>query len=190
MRPAAFLICLSLLLPLQARASFFDDDTPPPCSAASGATLEPVFSAHGGFSAAIVRAIGQAKKSLRIAALNFNSKTVAEAVIKAQRSGVDVRIVFAKRDAANVYSAADLFRAMSMNPHITNRDDTLFSDYIVIDDRDVVLGNVAVFADEEEEQKKSASALIVHNAPDLAKRYLADWQALWDASRVMPDAKN
>jgi phosphatidylserine/phosphatidylglycerophosphate/cardiolipin synthase-like enzyme len=189
--PVFFAFCFCVVLPVAAGASFFDDDTANPCIAAGGATLEPEFSTSSSpLSAGIIREIASAKKSIRIAAREFTSKPVSDAIAKAVHAGVDVKIVLNKKSARSIYSAAHFLMVLSYTPHVTKGDDTLFADYIVIDDRDVILGNIAGFIDEEEEKKNFGQVLVIHNAPDVAKRYASHWQALWDASEEMPKDQN
>jgi len=187
MKRLALMLCFFTALPVTVYASFFDDDTPNPCTSAAAATFETAFSSpKAPLSPTIVKELTSAKKSIYVVARDFMSKPVSEALFKAARDGhVDLKVVLNKKNNQSVYSASQFLLTMSHPARLTKSDDALHSDYIIVDDRDVIVGNVAAFVDEDEEKKNAASALIIHNAPDLAKQYLANWQTLWDASVEM-----
>jgi phosphatidylserine/phosphatidylglycerophosphate/cardiolipin synthase-like enzyme len=191
MRPhAALLFAVLLTLPVTAGASFFSEDAPPPPMSAAGATFETAFSPAGAVSPAVVKALAGAGKSIRVSAREFTSKPVSEALVKAARAGRDVKVVLSRKNNLSPLSAAQFLLTMSYPPHLTISDDSLYTDYIVIDERDVILGDIAGFTDEEEEKKHAANVIIIRNAPELAKQYLAHWQRLWTASSEMQRDKN
>ena len=81
---------------------------PPPCFANSWHTLcgiwcqqeaskysspEVAFSPHGGAAELVVKTIGDARKSIRVAAYGFTSKPIAVALLDARKRGVDVKVV-------------------------------------------------------------------------------------------------
>jgi len=54
---------------------------------------EEAFSPHHGGTALIVRTIGEAQKSIRVAAYTFTSRTIAQALADAHQRGVNVQVV-------------------------------------------------------------------------------------------------
>lgn len=190
MKSTLLLAACFMLLPFMASASFFDDESAPDCVTATGATFEPTFSsATVAVSPAIVKAIASAKKSIRVAAHDFISKPVSEAIVKAARSQIDVKVILDRSTSSNPASAAQFLATMSMPPNVTKTNSALYTDYIVIDEKDVVLGNSLQAADIEEEKKNSYNVLIIRNSPDLAKHYLGQWQMLWKNSEILPKDK-
>jgi phosphatidylserine/phosphatidylglycerophosphate/cardiolipin synthase-like enzyme len=176
---------------MAAGASFLEEDAAPAPVDAAGATFETAFSPAGTLSPLVVKEIASARKSIRVAARQFTSKPVSEALYKVAHSGgMDVKILLSRKSNQNPYSAAQFLITMGFPPHATGDEDSLYADYIVIDDRDVVLGNIAGFADEDEEKKNVASVLVIHNTPVLAKQYLTQWQTLWNASTEMKKEKD
>jgi len=181
---------LSLLaLPLAAQASLFTED-PVPAISGLGASFDTAFSTSEDVTLPVVKAIGNAQKSIRVSAREFISKPVAEALFRAARAKKDVKIVLDKKsNVATGYTAALFLQTMGYPPHVTKNMDTLYANYIVIDDSDVIVGNIGAITDVDMGKKNPASVLVIHNAPELAKKYLANWQALWDASEEMKKEK-
>ena len=60
---------------------------PPPDS------VEVAFSPSGGATELVVKVIGAAKQSIRVAAYAFTSRPIAKALVEARKLGVDVEIV-------------------------------------------------------------------------------------------------
>jgi phosphatidylserine/phosphatidylglycerophosphate/cardiolipin synthase-like enzyme len=179
------ILCVYAALSGTAQAFFFDDDTQSEQTASAGASFEPVFSSSGVPSAAVEKAILSAKKSIRISARKFTSKPVAEAIVKALRAGIDIEIVLDSQTNQNIDSAGPFLMKMNFTPHITKGENSIYEGYIVIDEKDIVLGNFAALPDEVEEKKNADSVLVIHNAPELAQKYLTNWQTLWEDSEAM-----
>jgi phosphatidylserine/phosphatidylglycerophosphate/cardiolipin synthase-like enzyme len=191
MRRGIFFLCgLLAAMPVAAFAGFFGDDAPVPAIAAPGVSFETAFSPAGALSPLVVKELSSAKKSVRVAARDFMSKPVSESLFHLTRAGMDVKVVLNRKTNSTGYSAAQFLFTMSCPPHLTRAADALHADYIVVDERDIILGNIAGFNDEEDEKKNMASVLVIHDAPDLAKQYLAHWQTLWDASDEMKKEKD
>ncbi len=69
-------------------------------------TVEVAFSPNGGCTADTVRFIGEARKSVRLAAYGLTSNPISKALVDAKKRGVDVRVVVdkehdGKRDGDN-----------------------------------------------------------------------------------------
>src|ERR1035438_10512000 len=76
---------------------------PPPCLSCPG---EGAFSPNGGATELVVKTIGEARQSIRVAAYSFSSKPIATALLDAHKRGVDVRVVVDKSNATARYTAA------------------------------------------------------------------------------------
>ncbi len=180
--------CLFLALPFCAQAAMFGDD-PRPTVSASGASFDTVFSPGEDADKVVVKSISSAQKSVRVAAQFFTSKPVAEALVAAKRSGKDVQIVLDKGNDHTGTSAAPFLLAMSQPPRMAVKYDHLYASYMIIDDSKIIVGKIAGIAAADEGQKNATALLIIAGAPDLAKRYLSNWQGLWDNSVEMKDDK-
>ncbi len=183
---AAFCI---ILTPIAAGAAWWGDDAPPPSTCGAGVTFETAFSTSDKVAPLVIKAIASAKKSIRISVRSFISKPVSEALVQAGRAGRDVKIIVDRKSNQNGYSNVSFLQIMGYNPHAAKIDESLHAAYIVIDDTDIVLGNIASLQDVDEEKKNPVSVLVIHNAPELAKKYLANWQAMWDVSEEMKKDK-
>jgi phosphatidylserine/phosphatidylglycerophosphate/cardiolipin synthase-like enzyme len=170
-----------------AHAGLFEDDAPPPPVCAKGASFETAFSPKDDVAAHVVAEILSAKHNVRVAAKTFVSKPVSEALLKAYRQGRTVSVVLDNKSNQTGYSASQFLLTMGVGAHITQGNTGLAGGYILIDDTDVILGNIAGLPDENDEKTTWSQVLIVHNAPELAATYLADWNTVWAASAVMKE---
>ena len=182
-------LSLVLMMPIAADAALFGDDSSP-CISAAGTTYETAFSNSVSMAPLVIQEIASAKKSIRVSARHFNSKAVSIALVQATRAGKDLKIVLDEKLNNNDYSSAAFLRSMSMPPHVLKNHDNMYLDYMVIDENDIVLGNIAGLNDAEAEKKNPSSVLVIHNAPELAKQYLTNWKAMWDSSEEMKRAKS
>lgn len=187
MRPwiATFFMAMA---PVCAQAGFFGDEPPAPLCA-NGATFDAYFSPTDNVAQHVAAAIASAQKTIRVAAYQFTSKPVSEALMRAMRAGKDVKIVLDKKNNKSGYSAAQFLLLMGQPPHLMKSDDDMREAYIIIDDKDVITGNISGTDDADDERKSPVGVLIIHNAPELAKRYQSNWQMLWDASEEMKKEK-
>lgn len=173
-------------IPYAAYASLFGDDCPQPAVNGSGVSFETAFAPDEQLSDFVVKAISSAKKSIKVAAHRFVSKNVSIALLNAQRNRkVDVQIVLDKNSNSDGYSAAMFFINMSQPPHALTHYSNQYQDFMVIDDNDVLVGNISSIGEVDDEKKNSASVLLMHNATDLAKRYTGGFEKLWQSSEVM-----
>lgn len=178
-------VCL-LLSPFAADASLFGNECPQPAVSGDGVSFETAFAPDEQLSDLVVKAINSSKKSIRVAAHRFVSKNVSIALFNAERSRkVDVQILLDKGSNQDGYSAAMFFINMSVPPHELIHYKAQYQDFIIIDDRDILVGNISSIGEIDEETKSSASVLLVHNASALVKRYTDSWQKLWQNSEVM-----
>ncbi len=179
-------LSLFFLVPQHSHASFFEGACPAPAINASGTTFEAAFTPADSLSALEIRAIQSAKKEIRVASHRFVSKDVSIALVQAAHSGKDVKIVLDRKLNDNTgYSAAIFFINMSLPPHMAQHLDNQYQEYIIIDDKDLVVGNISSIQESDDEKKNSANVLLIHDAMDLVKRYQENWQRLWDDSVEM-----
>lgn len=185
MKISRYAIYLFLLTaPFTTNASLFDSDCPTPPINASGASYETAFTPDDALADLVVKNISTAKSTIRVAAHKFVSKTVSIALISAERSGKDVQIILDKGKNDDGYSDAIFFINMSHPPH-SLKDKGEHEDYIVIDNKDLIFGNFSTLPEIDDEKKNAANVLVIHNVPELAKKYTDNWQKLWDNSEVM-----
>ncbi|OIQ79576.1 phospholipase D precursor [mine drainage metagenome] len=155
---------------------------PQPLPAAQGTTVSSAFSPSAGALQLVLQAIGQARSSIRVAAYSFTSSDVAQALVQAKKRGLDVAVLldwksnfdedarYARHAIGILHNAGIAVRSIDAYP--------IFHDkYMVIDRRTVQTGSFNYTYSAA--HRNAENVLVVWNTPDLAARYLADWQRNW-----------
>jgi phosphatidylserine/phosphatidylglycerophosphate/cardiolipin synthase-like enzyme len=166
-------------LPAQAR-------TPQSMALAPNVAISSAFSPSGGALALVIQAIDQAHSSIHMAAYLLTSSDVARALVQAKKRGVAVHVLldwkgnfdqdarYAKHAIGILRNAGIAVRSIDIYP--------IFHDkYMVIDRRTVQTGSFNYTYSAA--HRNAENVLVVWNAPDLAARYLADWQRNWNLGR-------
>jgi phosphatidylserine/phosphatidylglycerophosphate/cardiolipin synthase-like enzyme len=143
------------------------------------ASAEVAFSPDGGATDLVVKAIGAAKQSVRVAAYSFTSRPIASALAEAHRSGVDVEVVV---DHDQIQKDSHSVVAFLVSEKIPVRIDivhTLQHDkYMIIDGKTVETGSFNYSA--AAEHNNSENVLVLWDDPKLADLYSGNWKSLWD----------
>lgn len=141
-------------------------------------TYEVAFSPRQGATELIVKAIEEAKYSIKLAAYSFTSKPIAEALVSAHRRGVTVQAVLDKSNKTGKYSSATFLSHMGVPTRINSHYAIMHNKYMVIDETNVQLGSFNY--SKAAENKNAENVLYIKNNPELAKAYSRDWQKLWN----------
>lgn len=174
------------LFPCLVQAAFFGDECPAiSTSCGAGATFETAFAPDDKLMELVIKSVKSAKKSVKVIAHRFVSKDLSIALIGVARSNRDVKILLDRKDDNNGYSAGLFFVNMTNPPRMVENYEHQYQEYILVDDTDLIIGNISSIPDENEEAKSSAGVLIIHNAGDLAKKYAENWDKLWKNSEEM-----
>lgn len=148
---------------------------PPPAS------VEVAFSPGGGATELVLKAIGAAKQSIRVAAYSFTSRPIAKALVDACKAGIDVQIVVdhgqIEKDSHSevAYLAAQNIPIRVDIVHALQHDK-----YMVIDGKSVETGSFNYTASAE--QHNAENVIVLWDAPKLAAAYTDNWKSLWDAA--------
>ncbi|MBK8322329.1 MAG: phospholipase D family protein [Betaproteobacteria bacterium] len=148
--------------------------------AALPAPPEVAFGPERGAEALIVKAIGSAKTSLRVAAFAFSSPTIVKALVEAKKRGVDVQAVVDRKhntetDPKRIGRDALAAMATAGIPARTNGDYRIHHDkFIVVDACHVQTGswNYA-----ESANRNSENVVVLWNNPEAAAAYLGHWES-------------
>jgi phosphatidylserine/phosphatidylglycerophosphate/cardiolipin synthase-like enzyme len=152
-----------------------------PCPDPSKPTApETAFGPDKGAEALILKAIGAARSSLRVAAYAFSSPEIVKALVAAKARGVDVQAVVDHKhnvdeDPKRIGRDALAALAKAGIPARTNGDYRLHHDkFIVVDKCHVQTGsyNYAVSAN-----RNSENVVVLWNSPDAAAAYLGHWES-------------
>ncbi len=176
-RLAVTVVTLAFLtLGMPAQAAFWEKSA----SALGQATVEVAFSPDMGATDLVVKAIREAKKTIRVAAYSFTSKPIAEALLDAHKRSIDVQVVVDKSQAHEKYSSAVFLADVGIPTRIDYRYAIMHSKFMVIDGVNVETGSFNLTKAAEE--KNAENVLVLRNDPEVARQYQAEWERLWNES--------
>lgn len=142
-------------------------------------SVEVAFSPSGGATDLVLKTIATAKKDIRIAAYSFTSRPIANALIEAHKSGVDIAVVSdSGQKAKGSHSVIRSLAAAGIPVRIDTVHALQHDKYIVVDQNTVETGSFNYTA--AAEQRNSENVIVLWNAPELAAAYGKNWQSLWD----------
>jgi phosphatidylserine/phosphatidylglycerophosphate/cardiolipin synthase-like enzyme len=130
----------------------------------------------------IIKAIGQAQKTIKVQAYSFTNADIAKALLDASKRGVQVRVVLDKSQETEKYTSAT-FLVNSGVPVRIDDDFAIAHNKIMILDEETVITGSFNFTKAAEE-RNAENVLVIRGNKDLAKFYLQNWQWRWDASEA------
>jgi phosphatidylserine/phosphatidylglycerophosphate/cardiolipin synthase-like enzyme len=136
------------------------------------------FSPNGGGTELIVQTISAAQVSIRVAAYSFTSEPIAKALVEAHKKGVDVKVVLDKSQRTAKYTSATFLANMGVPTRINDKYAIMHNKYMVIDGKDVQQGSFNY--SKAAEKKNAENVLVIKDTQELAKKYLDNWNKLWD----------
>ena len=145
--------------------------------------IEVAFSPNEQAEELVMKTIYSAKSSIRLASYYLTSSTIADALIDAKKSGIDVAVVsdykanmLGDRTDVTHQSFEKLIKSgipiRTVNIYPIHHDK-----YIIVDGAHVETGS---FNYTKGALKNSENVLVVWNDPKLADQYLKHWQSQWD----------
>ena len=140
----------------------------------SAGETEVYFSPDGGCTEAVVHEIGKAKKEILVQAYSFTSTPIAKALADAQKRGVQCRVILDKSQRTEKYSEADFLLHEGIDTHIDAAHKIAHNKIILIDSSVVITGS---FNFTKSAERDNAENLLILRDPDLAAKYMANWQA-------------
>jgi phosphatidylserine/phosphatidylglycerophosphate/cardiolipin synthase-like enzyme len=117
--------------------------------------------------------IGRARQQILVQVYSFTSKVIAEALVKAKRSGVAVYAVLDKSQRTERYSGATFLANAGIPVVIDEIPAIAHNKVIVIDGVDVVTGSFNFTTSAQE--RNAENVIIIHNDPAVAKAYADNW---------------
>jgi phosphatidylserine/phosphatidylglycerophosphate/cardiolipin synthase-like enzyme len=161
-----FLLCLILFLPLRSLAC----------------PVEVAFSPDRGATELVVKTIGEAKQSIRVAAYSFTSKPIAEALLDAHKRGIDVEVVVDKSNVTARYTAALYLANQGVPVRVDYRYAIMHDKFITVDGVTVEEGSFNYTA--AAENRNAENVVVLHN-PGVAAQYAHEWERLWAESGTL-----
>lgn len=153
--------------------------TPRLPTTAGPAAIEVAFSPDAGAEALVLRVVGSAQQSIRLAGYSFTSPAVVKALTEAQRRKVDVRVILddkGNRGKANI-AAMNLLLGAGVQVRVNARYAIHHDKYIVVDERTVQTGSFNYSA--AAARSNSENVMVVWNDTAVASRYLGHWAQRW-----------
>ena len=151
-----------------------------PNTVQAAGTVEVAFSPNGGGAGLIIKAIGEANKTIKVQAYSFTNADIAKALLEASKRGVSVRVVLDKSQETEKYSSATFLANAGIPVRIDADFAIAHSKIMILDDEHVITGSFNFTKAAEE--RNAENVLVIRGNKELAKLYLQNWQWRWDAS--------
>lgn len=132
------------------------------------------FSPRGGAQAAVIEQIQSAKSTIYVQAYSFTSKPIIEALVRAQKRGVNVIALLDKSNLSDRYSAADLIDHFGVGTLIDDKHKIAHNKIMIIDQETVITGS---FNFTKAAEEGNAENLLVLKSSQLADTYYRNWEA-------------
>ena len=148
---------------------------------ASGATWKVYFSPRGGATAAVVKAIDGARRTVLAQAYSFTSAPIAKALLNAHKRGVKTLVILDKSQVTQKYSSATFLSNAGVPTRIDAAHAIAHNKVMVIDGQTVITGSFNFTRAAEE---RNAENLLIVRDKTLADAYARNWKAHERHSRV------
>jgi phosphatidylserine/phosphatidylglycerophosphate/cardiolipin synthase-like enzyme len=145
------------------------------------AAVAAAFSPGGEASALTLSVINGAEKSILVAAFVFTSKPIAQALTKAARRGVKVRVVADRQVNSEGYTAVTFLANRGIPVRLNGVYKHMHDKFMVIDGRHVQTGSFNYTRAASE--KNAENVLVVRDDPATAAKYTAEWERLWNEGK-------
>ncbi len=145
-------------------------------------TIEVAFSPNGGGAQLIIKAIGEAKKSIQVQAYSFTNAEIAKALSESAKRGVKVRVVLDKSQETEKYTSATFLANAGIPVRIDDDFAIAHSKIMILDEETIITGSFNFTKAAEE--RNAENVLVIRGNKELARLYLQNWQWRWDASEA------
>lgn len=140
------------------------------------------FSPAGTAQQTVLDAISSARHEILVAAFNFPSKPVSQALTAAKQRGVDVRVV-ADKKANSHYTAVTYLANQGVPVMLNDRYSYMHNKFMVIDGNAVETGSFNYSAGAA--MHNAENVLWLRNVPDVAAQYRQEFLRLWQESEPL-----
>ena len=149
----------------------------------SGASFDVGFSPNGNSLNLVLQGINSAKKSIHVAAYSFTSKPIAEALLKASKRGVDVKVIADQKSNSGKYSATTYLANNNIPVKLDGNYPIFHHKFMVIDGVNLETGSFNYSA--AAANKNAENVLILWNVPQIAATYDNQWNQLWNEATIL-----
>lgn len=160
--------------------------TAAPTPAPAEPSVQVGFSPEGSARKLVLETIASAQRSIQMLAYAFQAPDIAQALVDAQKRGVQVRVVIdSKRNLGKTSrKAMDAVTAGGVELR-TNDHFHIHHDKTVIVDGETVQTGSFNYAPSAE-TANSENVVVIRGMPDVARQYLGHWQSRWDLGKPYP----
>ena len=143
--------------------------------------IKAMFSPKGGISAEIMRTIGAATTSVKVAAFVFTSTYIGKAIKNAiYFKHVKVQMVLEAKVAKKKYSLDELLAVYGVDVRVIDIPrGVMHNKFVIVDDTKLITGSCN-FTNEAE--NKNYENVIVSDIPELVAAYVKEFDKLWAIS--------
>ncbi|WP_204162679.1 phospholipase D family nuclease [Pantoea sp. SoEX] len=133
----------------------------------------------------ILSAIEKSQRSVYVAAYSFTSKPIALALLKAQKRGVNVRLVVDKKSNTGKYTAVTYLVNHFVPVRLNNKYSIMHNKFMIIDNNSVETGSFNYTKNAA--YHNAENIIYIKNRVDIASKYLHEFERLWNEGE---DAKS
>lgn len=150
---------------------------------APGASFDVGFSPNGNSLNLVLKGINSAKKSIHVAAYSFTSKPIAQALVAANKRGVDVKVIADQKSNSGKYSATNYLANNNIQVKLDGNYPIFHHKFMVIDGVNLETGSFNYSA--AAANSNAENVLLLWNVPSIAKTYDNQWNQLWNEATIL-----
>ncbi|WP_262417991.1 phospholipase D family nuclease [Pantoea dispersa] len=128
----------------------------------------------------ILQFTGSARQSADVAAYDFTSRTVAQALSAAVTRGVKVRLVADEKKSRDRWSLVSQLACAGVDVRLNGMYSIMHNKFIVADGSAVETGSFNYTSSAE--KRNAENAMVIKDEPGIARQYQAEFNRLWNES--------
>lgn len=122
----------------------------------------------------IVNSIGKLKSSLLIQAYSFTSPAIAQAVVRAHKRGIDVRVIVDKSQMSEKYTAATFLKNEGIPVWVDSIPAIAHSKVLILDQEAIFTGSFNFTRSAQE--RNAENGIVIQGDASVVKAYTENWQ--------------
>ncbi|QKX01638.1 phospholipase D family protein [Wolbachia endosymbiont of Cruorifilaria tuberocauda] len=122
----------------------------------------------------VISEINKSKESISVQEYTFTLETVADALIKAKKRGVNVKVILDKSQLHLKYSVINKLFANEIPVWIDNKPKIAHNKVIIIDNEIVITGSFNLTSTAK--KGNAENLLIIRDYPELVQQYVKNWE--------------
>jgi len=149
-------------------------NTPHPVVKIGDVEIETLFAAEDEVNAKLADLVRGAQKQIRFLAFSFTDDQLGDAMLEMAGKGRTIEGVFEKTGGTSKYAEYGKLKGAGLDVHLDGNPKFMHEKVLIIDDSTLVTGsfNFSAGADGDNDE----NLLIIRNAPELVKRYIAEYE--------------